>query len=1247
MKTHDHLRVQLVAAEPSVRDPVAIDFGFDGDLWVAQMSDYGRGVYESFKTSGEVRRLKDADHDGHFETATTFVSGLRFPTDVKVWRDGVLICDAPDILFARDTDQDGVADDVKKLFSGFEVRNAQARVNSLRWGLDNWLYGSCGLFGGEIVSHLTGQTVDLTGRDFRLNPDSGAIEAVSGRTQQGRCRNDWGDWFGCSNGSLLRHYAGDEAYDGRNPFVTASVPPGLVGDAVAYRLYPPEQLVQFELSGAPGAATSACGLGIYRDDRLGPEFSNNAFTCEPVHQSVHRIVLRENGLNFEVSRGEGEADSEFLSSSDRWFRPVQVRTGPDGGLWIVDMYRFVIEHSRWIPQATLAKLDIYAGQSMGRIYRVVPHAVGEQPAATDSQSPSDLRSSPILPLDFTAISNQQCVDQLQSRNGTIRDLAHQWLLYKTPDAELIEQVMRLVRSSEAPPITKVHALAVLDGWDQLDDETLLAAIEQSDPEVVRWAMRIGEAKINQNETLRDASLSMASHKSPRLRRQIAWSLGSLESNASTTSVLASLAATTQSDPYVRAAAISSLHQANVARVLEAYLALPADQQQSDILKKLIRSAVRMLPSSEVGSVATRLFDGPSVSNQATKNRDASVPLLVELLDAADARGDGDALAFEPAFAAWVLELHRQAAEAVSVTNLNLLGRYRGKATTRLLQQAIDLRSTNDSENSSATRSIANVVDEVSIGRAIAELLSAKHPTSTQVSAVEALARTRHSGVPELLLGAYNDVSVPARDAIRDALLSRNDWTTSLLRETIAGKIRPTAFDADRRNRLLTHADATIRHLATEAFRSTGTADRKEVIERFRSALTLTGDQQHGREVYRKHCAACHRLDDYGQTVGPNLAALTNRDPEWLLTAMMDPNRDVDARYISWSALTEDGRVISGLIVDENAASVTVCESGGKKHELLRGTLEQLRSTNRSLMPEGLEKDLSPQDVANLIAYVTHHLSPLEPSGAMQTLPRRAPEIAPFLLDERESSERRQQAIDQRPGMGPAIVSLLANDSGSGDDATQQLRLDWIERTARAIGLRNDGGEIRDLLEVALPSEDETLVQWQSVAISGVIDGLSQAKQWPAERIANVLLGAASLRPQWRSMLTEAASMIDDSRLTTGVRGDAMRIVALAEPDQAIERLRPYLSTNVDDGLRWRAISGFSDIDSPEACEQLIQALPNFQSKNRELTLAALFRMREHAVALQAAHRDDAHLLSDQESERLRRVLEKSKTSPPQ
>src|SRR5262249_43272686 len=203
---------------PLLASPVAIDFGPDGRLWVAEMVDYPSGVTGKFEPGGRVRVLTDTDGDGVFDTATVFLDNIPFPTGITVWRNGVLVCAAPDILYAEDTKGTGRADRVVKLFTGFGTHNYQARVNSLEYGLDGWVYGSCGLFGGTI-RNFKGETFVLGDRDFRIKPDTGQIEPATGRTQQGRVRDDWDNWFGCDNSTLLWHYALADHALRRNPRV--------------------------------------------------------------------------------------------------------------------------------------------------------------------------------------------------------------------------------------------------------------------------------------------------------------------------------------------------------------------------------------------------------------------------------------------------------------------------------------------------------------------------------------------------------------------------------------------------------------------------------------------------------------------------------------------------------------------------------------------------------------------------------------------------------------------------------------------------------------------------------------------------------------------------------------------------------------------------------------------------------------------------------------------------------------------
>jgi putative membrane-bound dehydrogenase-like protein len=325
LRTRAELAVELVVAEPLVQSPVAIDWGADGRLWVCEMFDYPTGLDGNYKPGGRIKVLSDADNDGRYDQATVFVDGLAFPTGVTPWGRGAFICAAPDILFAEDTDGDGRADVVRTNCTGFATHNYQARVNGFAWGLDGWLHGSGGLFGGKIRNLVAGGEVDLSGRDFRLQPETGAIEAVAGLSQMGRVRDDMDHWFGNDNSTLLWHYPLPERYTRRNPNVSYPNPRVLVaaGDD-PNRLNPRSRtLERFNDPHAANRVTAACGPEIYRDDLLGSNYYGNAFVCEPVHNLVRRMVLAPSGVTFSGQRAADETSTEFLASTDNWFRPVQ------------------------------------------------------------------------------------------------------------------------------------------------------------------------------------------------------------------------------------------------------------------------------------------------------------------------------------------------------------------------------------------------------------------------------------------------------------------------------------------------------------------------------------------------------------------------------------------------------------------------------------------------------------------------------------------------------------------------------------------------------------------------------------------------------------------------------------------------------------------------------------------------------------------------------------------------------------
>jgi putative membrane-bound dehydrogenase-like protein len=925
LRTKPNLTVDLVAAEPLVTSPVAIDWGSDGRLWVAEMVDYPSGTKGDYKPGGRIKMLEDSDSDGYYDKATIFLDKIPFPTGVTAWRKGVLICAAPDILYAEDADGDGKADVVKKLYSGFGTDNYQARVNSLEYGLDGWIYGSCGLFGGRIRSYASDEPVSLGDRDFRIRPDTGELEPAAGRTQQGRVRNDWGDWFGCDNSTLCRHYPLPDHYLRRNPHVAPPPAGVLVADYPdANRLYPiHRQLQLFKLSGPPSRVTAACGLGIYRDDLLGKDCTGDAFVCEPVNLVVHRLKLSPCGSTFSGRRADDEKTSEFLASIDNWFRPVQVRTGPDGALWVVDMYRYVIEHPRWIPPEELAKVDVRAGSTMGRIYRIHP------------------KNHPPRPLPrLDKLDTAGLVAALDSPNGWQRDRAGQMIVWKK-DVSAVPALEKSAQHSLRAE-TRLQALCVLDELDRLSPQLVRRTLADKYGGVRRHAVRLAEKRLRADAEVGPALLALTKDGDAQVRVQLAFTLGEWR-DLRAGEALASLLLAHAEDVYLTAAIFSSIRADN----------LPV------ILRSVVRASTSTPPPQRVVhnlmGLAAALGDKrtlPRWLQDFTTPHDGryaawQLAALAGLLEALDRRG--------------------QSLQQISDEAMHL-------SIDRMFSQARATAA--DAKTSETDRKLALSL----LGRdakkrdedmkLLAELVVPQNSAALQSAAVAALGRIADKRVPELLTAGWSGHSPALKGQILDVLLSRDVWQQQLLNRIEKKSIPAAEVDVARRQRLLAHHQETIRTRAAKLFDGAINADRRRVLDDYKDALALTPDRRRGKAVFAKSCSICHRLEDAGHAVGPDLQALSNKSPLYLLTEILDPNRNVDTRYLGYVAVTRSGRTFTGLLAGESATSITLRAQEGKEQALLRSELEELQSSGKSLMPEGLEKELSKQDVADLIAYLT-------------------------------------------------------------------------------------------------------------------------------------------------------------------------------------------------------------------------------------------------------------------------------------
>ncbi|MBI4663264.1 MAG: c-type cytochrome [Verrucomicrobia bacterium] len=491
------LKIALAAAEPAVIDPVALCFDEQGRMFVAENRGYPTGSGVGNPPAGMVAMLEDKDGDGRYERRTVFADGLTFPNGLLPWKGGLFVTCAPELLYFKDTDGDSRADVRRVVFTGFATnKSSQLRVCFPTLGPDNWIYLSSGLSGGKITSpdYPEHPPIDIDRSDFRFKPDTDQFEAEDGKGQFGMAFDDFGHRFTCMNRVHIQHIVLPSRHLKRNPHLAFSdtmqnVPENMVNDLLkgenrAAQIFPISANITTADSHA-GTFTAACGLLIYRGTALPDEYRGNAFACDPTGNLVHWDKLIPVGSTFAARRArEG---TEFLASTDNWFRPVFLATGPDGALYLCDMYRKTIEHPEYLPEEIRKRTDFDSGKGMGRIYRV----------SGTNQKPRDRFPK----VDFGRANVKDLCAALSHPNAWQRETA-QRLLIERQDRSAVPLLESLVASRRTPilgsPSGRFHALHTLEGLGALDDRTIECALLDPLPGVREAAVQLAEAHLQQS-----------------------------------------------------------------------------------------------------------------------------------------------------------------------------------------------------------------------------------------------------------------------------------------------------------------------------------------------------------------------------------------------------------------------------------------------------------------------------------------------------------------------------------------------------------------------------------------------------------------------------------------------------------------------------------------------------------------------------------------------------------------------------
>ena len=952
-------RIELVASEPLIRDPVAIDFDANGNLYVVEYPEFNHYSFKSpLEASGSIKLLRDTNRDGYFDHSTIFLENVEFPTAVLCYDGGVFVGASPDVLYCKDTDDDGRADVRKVVLTGFGRDFAGGGLlNSFRWGLDNRIHIATSFSGGSIrrASHPEDPLKPVRGRQVILDPRTGNFELTSGGGQHGMSMDNGGRTFLCSNIYPMQMVMYDGRYTARNPFFA---PPAPLIDIHyegrlmrLHRISPlePWRIFRSQNTGASlpendeqrvpgGLFTSASGITIYRGDRWPREFHGNLFVGEVANNLVYRATLQKSDLELTAKRVDG--DAEFLASRDPWFRPVQLANAPDGNLYVVDMYREIIEGAAFIPPRMLEELEPSNGTKRGRIYRIVfdsPKSTRSHPE--DNPVPEAIRMWSSKAKDW--------VPMLGHPNGWHRDTAAR-LLYERKSVDVVEDVKSFaIQSGNA--LGRIHALYTLRGLGQLDHDTLHRSLSDSDGLVRIHAIRLSELVAPFSSKIREALCLLAHDNDPEVRFQLAFSLGVFTGTARDRALVA-LVKRDGENPWVQTAVQSALWQGSG----EIFFELVTDKSY-----RKSRSAAPFLVSLAFqASVQNQRKDLLFVIKGLQNLSEKEQVLMKKIL-----QGSG-------------LDLGKFFSTEKTNDFRQLLARWIEDA----VQIAQDSnQSSDDRVNAIQTLQFADF-NASKIQSLFTRLLQIRQPVSVQMAAIATLDRLDSDAVFDVLLKSWVGLSPDLRSRAMETLLSRQSWIVRTLDAYEAGTLVPGIFDNRYLSRLMTNPDPSIQVRARNLRPKVTTLKKQGLIIQYLDALKTPGSRVRGKAVFKNQCAACHTFGKLGNLIGGDLTDISKRPAEEIITEILEPNRKVESRFMSYVLTTDRGRIWNGMIMDDTENSISLRRVDGSEVKVLRLQIESLRSTGFSFMPEGFENQIDMRQMSDLVSFLTQTLDPKKSLG---------------------------------------------------------------------------------------------------------------------------------------------------------------------------------------------------------------------------------------------------------------------------
>ncbi|HEY1187085.1 MAG TPA: PVC-type heme-binding CxxCH protein [Gemmata sp.] len=949
--------------------PIAMTWDEQGRLFVSVTVDYPNDMQPAGQGRDKIVMCEDTDGDGTADKITVFADKLSIATSVLPYAGGLIVHQAPVTLFLKDTTGDGKADVRQELFRGWSTGDTHAGPSNLHYGFDNWIYGAVGYAG--FNGTVGGERHSFRQGFYRFKVEAGAknelkvtklefLRSTSNNTW-GLCFDESGELFGSTaNGCPIVHMPIPNRYYDKVKGLTPTVLQNIAPDNHIEPITDKVRQVDWH-----GGFTAASNISIYTARTYPREYWNRtAFISEPTGHLTAAMTLQPDGPSFRAKYGWN-----LVASDDEWCAPIDAQVGPDGNMWVVDWYAFIVQHNPTPAGFKNGRGNAYEtdlrDKTHGRIYRVVyTKAKEEKPFTLKDTAPEKL------------------VEALKHPNMTWRLHAQRLLVERGKlDDKTIAALTKLIEDKTVDETGlnagAVHAVWVLANLNNSKgNESILKAAEEHPSVSVRRAAWGAVPKAAEKI---EASLFRSGAREVDARVRLALHLALADVPPAT-------------DPAFMAGVVNSALLGKTAPdriTLDALLAAGATRA-ADVLVGATLQGEEEKPTPE-GLAALELL----AKNYAATGDVSKLNALLLASSTAGKRSDILAATYDGLAAGWPAnkrpQLNELDTDSVAIILKNLPASSRGrflKLASTWGVKGLDAQLAELTKAAFATLADAKAKDADRISAAqqviefqpdsddaAAKLLAALGTDTSPALAsgiFEALAQSKSKGIGSAVVAKLKDLPPAVRPAALQLVLAKADSAKAFLDAVEKGALRFDLLALDQRQALASHPDKDISARARKILELGGglpNADRQKVIEELKAALAKTGSVENGKKMFVAHCSKCHKHGAEGTAIGPDLTGFGVHPREELMIAVLDPSRSVEGNFKLYRVQTADDRTVLGILGAQTGTSVEVIDAEAKRHQLAKSDIVSIKETDKSLMPEGFEKIMKPEELADLLEFL--------------------------------------------------------------------------------------------------------------------------------------------------------------------------------------------------------------------------------------------------------------------------------------